>query len=161
MIAQAAQYTFLIKPAAPLQKMNHGIPEQHHSFWKQMTVENLYMVDRSLSVSTAKVLQLLQEPNIESASQSEVWGYLETFVGNMTIEELRIFLRFVTGSFVVSIPAIYMAFNALDGLARRPISHTCSATLELSTAYSSNPEFSAEFQLVLSDPYYSWRMDSL
>ena len=79
----------------------------------------------------------------------------------MSGDELRTFLRFVTGSFVISVPAIDLVFNSLDGLARRPISHTYSAKLEISSMYASLPEFVAEFRAVLSDPVYSWRLDSV
>ena len=161
LLVQASRYTFFLKPAAALNMMNAGIPKAHQPFWKHMTVEKLYSLYTTLSVSTAKVLSLLSEPVMESASQEEVWHYLRRFVGNMTVDELRIFLRFVTGSFVISVPSISVSFNTLDGLARRPISHTCSAMLEISSTYTSLPEFASEFHAVLSDPYYSWRMDSL
>ena len=62
---------------------------------------------------------------------------------------------------MISVPAIDIVFNSLDGLARRPIRHTCSAILEISSTYASLPEFVAEFRAVLSDPVYSWRMDSV
>lgn len=78
----------------------------------------------------------------------------------METEELHKFLRFVTGSFVICVPSISVSFNTLDGLARRPISHTCSATLELPCTYSSLPEFISEFRSVLSDSH-SWRMDAV
>ena len=160
-LIQAARYTFLIQPAAALHIMNGGIPSNHRPFWKRMTVDNFYSIYSSLSVSKAKVLNLLKEPSLLSVSQEEIYQYLKRFIGNMSGDELRTFLRFVTGSFVISVPAIDVVFNSLDGLARRPISHTCSATLEISSTYASLPEFVAEFRTVLSDPVYSWRMDSV
>ena len=161
LIIQTAHYTLFLKPAAALGMMNAGIPEVHRSFWKDMTVEKLHSLYTTLSVSSSKVLGLFKEPIMENASQEEVWQYLRRFVGNMTADELRTFLRFVTGSFVITVPSISVAFNTLDGLARRPISHTCSAMLELSSTYTSLPEFVSEFRAVLSDAYYSWRMDAL
>ncbi len=140
--------------------MNSGIPAKHQAFWESMSVEKLYSVYASLSVTTGKVLNLLKEPATENPSQ-EVWIYRRKFIGNMTLEELRTFLRFVTGSFVISVTRIMVSFNNLDGLARRPISHTCSATLELPSTYRSLPEFISDFRAVLSDPYYSWMMDSV
>ena len=38
-----------------------------------------------------------------------------------------------------------MSFNSLEGLARRPTSHTCTYWLELSIAYPTYPEFEHEF----------------
>ena len=126
-----------------------------------MTVEKLYSLYTTLSVSTAKVLSLLSEPVMESASQEEVWHYLRRFVGNMTVDELRTFLCFITRSFIISVSSISVSFNTLDCLACWPISHTCSAMLEISSTYTSLPEFASEFDAVLSNPYYSWWMDSL
>ena len=109
----------------------------------------------SLSVSKTKVLNLLTEPNFLSVPEDEVYQYLKRFIGNMSDDELRTFLRFVTGSLVISVPNIDVIFNSLDGVGRRPVSHTCSATLELSSTYKYLPEFVAEFQAILSDPVYS------
>ena len=35
-----------------------------------------------------------------NAAEERVYGYLVSFVGNMKLEELRLFLRFITGSSV-------------------------------------------------------------
>ena len=145
-------YTFLLKPAAALNMMNAGIPKAHQPFWKDMTVEKLYSLYTTLSVSTAKVLSLLSEPVMESASQEEVWHYLRRFVGNMTVDELRTFLCFITRSFIISVSSISVSLNTLDCLACWPISHTCSAMLEISSTYTSLPEFASEFDAVLSNP---------
>ena len=90
-----------------------------------------------------------------------MFNYLRQYIGNMTLEELRLFLRFVTGSSVCSATKIEIQFNMLSGLARRPISHTCSNLLELSATYLSYPEFVKDFKHVLSDKTYTWIMDSL
>ena len=79
----------------------------------------------------------------------------------MSGDELHTFLRFVTGSLVISVPNIDVIFNSLNALGRWPVSHTCSATLELSSTYNYLPEFVAEFRAVLSEPVYSWRMDAV
>ncbi len=154
-------YTFFIRPAATLHLMNEGIPLKHRPFWKHMTVNNMYSIYSSLSVSKAKVLHLLKEPYLLGESEEEVFQYLKRFVGNMLVDELRAFLRFVTGSFAISVPNIHVVLNGSDGLARRPMSHTCSATLELSSTYKSFPEFVSEFRAILCDPVYSWRMDAV
>ena len=86
---------------------------------------------------------------------------LQQYIGNMKNDEIRSFLRFVTGSSVCSSKAILVTFNGLDGLARRPIGHTCSCSLELSTAYSSYLDLIAEFNSVLSNGDYAWKMDAI
>ena len=161
LIIQSARYTFLVKPAAALNMLNDGIPQQHIAFWRNISVQKLKSLYDVLSVSHSKVLKLLEEPPFCSTSEEDVWLYLRQFIGNMTQDELRAFLRFVTGSFVICLPRISVMFNKLEGLARRPISHTCSGMLELSSNYSSLPEFVSEFRAVLADPCYSWQMDSL
>ena len=58
-------------------------------------------------------------------------GYLRTFIGNLNHQDLHNFLRFVTGSSVDIDKKISVTLYSLSGLARRPISYTCSCTLEL------------------------------
>ena len=71
----------------------------------------------------------------------------------MKQHELTRFLRFVTGSSVLINEGIKVVFNNLTGAARRPISHTCSCSLELPLSYTTCtfPEFEAEFTKVLLD----------
>ena len=161
LMVQAAKYMFLVRPAAAVNQLNTGIPDLHRSFWGKIEVGHLFKVYKCMSVSTAKVLSLLQEPQMDIPSKEEVWLYLQRFIGNMTNDELRTLLRFVTGSFVISVSAIAVSFNNLDGLARRPIAHTCTGTLELSTTYNTFLEFESEFRAVLAEPYFSWRMDAI
>ena len=109
-------------------------------------------------MTPAKVLKLLEEPILTNPAEEQVWIYLRTFIGNMNTEEIRAFFRFVTGSSVITVTSINVTFNSLDGLARRPLSHTCSATLEISNTYKSYPEFAAEFKGVITNT--DWSMDA-
>ena len=77
------------------------------------------------------------------------------------VPQISLLQRDDTGSSVCSVQRITIIFNSLSGLARRPISHTCSNTLELSTTYCTFPEFAAEFQAILTDPIVTWYMDGL
>ena len=79
----------------------------------------------------------------------------------MTLDQVRVFLRFATGSSGRTSQKLEFQFNMLSGLSRRPIAHTCSSILELSATYNSYPEFVKEFRLVLSDDTYTWIMDAL
>ncbi len=85
LLVQAARYTFFVRPAAALHLMNEGIPLKHRPFWKRMTVNNMYSIYSSLSVSKVKVLHLLKEPYLLSESEEEVFQYLKRFVGNMLV----------------------------------------------------------------------------
>ena len=55
------------------------------------------------------------------------------------------FLRFVTGSSTCSSNCLLIVFNSEEGMARRPIAHTCGFTLEVSTHYDSYYDFDGEF----------------
>ena len=49
--------------------------------------------------------------------------------------ELRTFLRFTTGSDLLTVPSIFVSFNFLDGAMRRPVAPICGPLLELPTTY--------------------------
>jgi len=103
----------------------------------------------------------LEEPITASVGEQRVFTYLQQFIGHMKIEEVQKFLRFVTGSSVCISQSIKVTFNSLSGLARRPISHTCTSTLELSPSYVSYLDFSTEFSSVLSQEDFCWKKDSM
>lgn len=42
-------------------------------------------------------------------------------------------------------PEILVTFTQLEGIARRPIAHTCNYILEISSTYQSFPELREEF----------------
>ena len=60
--------------------------------------------------------------------------------------EIHRFLRFTTESSVLLASNISVPFNSLSGLVRRPIAHTCSSTLELSSIYINYLDFENEFK---------------
>lgn len=76
LIVQASRFVFLVKPAAAIGMMNAGVPEGHRSFWSMMSVDKLYQLYKSISVSVVKVLNLLQEPVLDTPSKEEVWLYV-------------------------------------------------------------------------------------
>lgn len=83
------------------------------------------------------------------------WGILSV---TFFVENARTFLRFVTGSAVLSSSPIKTVFNNVAGLACRPITHMCDNTIELSTDYTTYIDFSNEIMAVLSSDD-SWEMD--
>ena len=106
-------------------------------------------------VITWQVLSLLKEPLTNDEAEEKTWFYLRSYIGNMSDEELRRFVRFVTGGFIISVKSIAVGFNRLNGFARHPTVQTCSARIELLSTYASLPEFISEFCTFLSDPKYS------
>ena len=128
-------------------------------FWEQFTVKDFHSLYVALSASPEKVLELLDEPDIVDPNQEWVFGYLQQYIGNVKLDEVRLFLRFTTGSSVCMSKHIEVRFNNLSGLARCPISHTCSCVLELPSSYETFKDFAHEFQAVLSEES-SWKMDT-
>ena len=126
----------------------------------EFPIEKMFNFYQLLNATPSSVLKQIQEPELMNAGESRVYNYLLSFVGNMKQNELRLFLRFVTGSAVLMAEPIKVSFNSLTGLARRPISHTCDCGLELSVSYSSYPEFEEEFFTVLHNEL-SWQMDAI
>ena len=159
-IVDISRYELTVKPLAALNSIRMGVPTIYNSFWKDFSVKNLYDFYKTLCVSPASVLSALSTSDSINSAQNTVLTYLKTFIGNMVHEDLRNFLRFVTGSSVLIEKKITITFNCISGLSRRPISHTCSSTLELSTAYHSYPEFSQEFLSLLRSEI-AWPMNAL
>lgn len=159
MILQASTYTFIIQPPAALVAIHSGVPQQHLSFWRGLGVTGLYSIYGAQSVSPAKVLKMFEDAVGTDANEEQILGYLRQYVGSMSTDELRRFLRFVTGSLVCLSCQIQVTFNNLKGIARRPIAHTCQPSLELSLSYMTSPEFTSKFHAILSDQY-AWIMDS-
>lgn len=75
-------------------------------------------------------------------------SYLKQFIGNMSKNMLRRFLRFTTGSsvLVAQCSKITVAFNNLSGFACRPVRHTCDCLLELSWSYPTYLEVVSKFE---------------
>lgn len=160
LIVNVAKYEFISKPAAALSLINRGIPVQHQPFWESMELPSLLSVYKAQSVSSAMILEMFSEAEGQDASQERVLGYLRQFIGNTANDELRTFLRFVTGSSACSSLKVDVTFNTLAGLSRRPIAHTCSPSLELSSTYATYQEFVTEFKTCLFNEH-SWIMDAV
>lgn len=160
MILQASKYEFIVKPCAALTAIHSGIPIKHLAFWKKLSVYELHSLYSSLSVSPAKIISLLDgDDSVGNPNQERVFKYLTQFVGNMNNDELRSFLRFVTGSSVCPCDCMKVSFNYLTGIARRPIGHTCGCQLELSVDYQTYLEFVVEFRSYLHAKE-TWYMDA-
>lgn len=145
-----ARHQLISKPLGALFTMRSGVPITYHSFLKEFSIEELFRLYKCLNASPAKVLQLVEEPEFMNQSEESVYRYINTFIGNSKQEQLRLFLRYVTGSSVLIAKPIKITFNNLNRFQRRPISHTCDCTLELPICYDSFPDFDSELSAVLS-----------
>lgn len=79
LIQRVAQHELMTKPAAALTAIHSGIPAQHKPFWSLMTVQQFHMIYRSLSVSTGRVLGLIEEPLLSTPAQEQVWTFLRRY----------------------------------------------------------------------------------
>lgn len=159
-IRQASLYTFIVKPTAALVAMRSGIPEQHQPFWSTLGLSGLQKIYEALSVSPSKVLCMFEDVSVDNARQEQILRYLRQIIGSMGTDELRHFPRYVTGSSVCLPGQTDLSFSSLEGIARRPIAHTCAPSLELSLSYETYPEFATEFRSLVSDQY-AWIMDAI
>jgi len=159
LLLRVAKHIFQGIPLGLLFTMRAGVPACYDSFWQQFGVEKLFRLYKALNASVKSVLKSISEPTAMNAAEDKVFKFLRTYITNMKIEELRRFLRFVTGSSVLTSKEITIIFNNLTGAGRRPLAHTCDCVLELSRSYTSYPEFEHELGVYLLDKM-SWIMDS-
>ena len=161
-LASTAHFEFQVKPLAACCSIANGIPLDEKEFWKSYSVEQLYSLYLALNATPQQVLSILQEPDVENEHEARVFSYLKKFIGNMKNEEVRRFLRFITGSSVLLPDGITVCFNFNSGMIHGPIAHTCSSLLELPTTYLTYVDFEYEFQAILSsDDDYTWMMDTI
>ncbi|XP_051235987.1 uncharacterized protein LOC127351975 [Dicentrarchus labrax] len=102
-----------------------------------------------------RVCQLLETTKLVlSQREQTTFNHLQRYVKNADQTKAEKILRFCTGSSVICVEKILVTFNAEIGLNRRPVAHTCGATLEVPCTYSSYPEFRTEFDNILSSSYF-------
>ncbi|XP_076735375.1 uncharacterized protein LOC143414576 [Maylandia zebra] len=102
-----------------------------------------------------RLVQLFEATKIMlSHGEQTTFNHLQRYVKNADETKAEKILRFCTGSSVICVDKILVCFNAETGLNRRPVAHTCGATLEVPCTYSSYPEFRTEFDNVLSSNYF-------
>ena len=160
LITDVAHYELCIKPSSAMHSLRAGVPAEYYPFWKDFSVQKLYGLYKALNITPESVINSLTISDELNANQSRVFSYLKTFIGNLADRDLTNFARFVTGSSVMLDKTISVSFNSTVGLARRPISHTCSCILELSTTYLTYPVFGEEFLTILRSDI-AWPMDGV
>ena len=160
LIENTARFEFTIKPMAAYSMIGSGIPSEEQLFWQSFSLKEFHSLYMAINATPGKVLELLQEPTLYNEAEGRVFNYLQQFIGNLKIDELRKFLRFTTGSSALMVENITVSFNSTTGMAHRPIAHTCGCVLEVPSTYISYLEFEAEFSAILNDEY-SWEMHSV
>ena len=161
-IEQVARYEFISKPAAAISMIYSGIPENHREFWSRQSPDTMAELYRHLTLNPRKVIKMLHFPEACSPQQERVFGYFRTMIGNSSPNELRLLMRFITGSCVCSSDKITVQLNGLSGLATRPTAHTCGCVIELPTSYSNYDDFCNDFRCIFAQTKdeYTWQMDA-
>lgn len=160
LVTQVAHHEFTIKVLAATHAIHSGLPLDHQLFWGKFSVSQLYSLYRSLAATPEKVIGMVLEPLNMNSAEERVFGYFLQFIGNLNPDELRLLLRFITGSSVVLAEKIDVAFNRTSGATRFPFAHTCSPVIDLPSTYATYPDFEHDFRCILSNEH-SWLMDSI
>ena len=121
------------------------------------SIEDLRSMFEKKTVSTKKVLKLLSAQPANDAER-ESFDFLKRFVKSLPDGALSAFLQFTTGSDIIICDSLEVTFVSVDGLARSPIAHTCTPSLELPSTYLSFNELSEEFSSVLREKGF-WEFD--
>ena len=145
-LIKVAQYEFIAKPLAAITMISTGISA---SFLSNKSVEEFHKLYLALTATSAKTVEII-EASCNNENEERVLGYLQQYVGGMTQDKVRRFLRFTTGSSVCLAKKISVTFNIVCGFSRRPISHTCDCVLELPSSYTTYLDFVYEFDEVLA-----------
>ncbi|CAH3031408.1 unnamed protein product [Pocillopora meandrina] len=77
--------------------------------------------------------------------------YLKKFVNSLEGKALYVFLRFCTGSDVITCDSIRICFSSLEGPQRHPVTRTFTPFLELPTLYESFPALAEEFTNIMTE----------
>lgn len=120
------------------------------------SMESLKQLYANTKPTVKRVLNLiLAEPT--SNSQRDALSFLKRYIRGLDDEKLVKFLRYCTDATMVCVDSIQVTFTNLDGMARRPVAHTCGSVLELPTTYQSFPQFREEVNNIFSSQY--WDID--
>lgn len=126
------------------QPMLHAL-KQHSSFKDLTSLVKLY----EAKVPTPKKVCRLFEAQPVHDGERKCFDHLKRFVESLDDNRLSGFLQFVTGSNILSVDKIQVAFSADNGAMRCPRAHTCGPLLVIPSTYQSYNELSQEFSNIL------------
>lgn len=132
--------------------------------WREVIQENIILdqdelrnMIAKLTPTPRKLQALLHFPEVMTPKQREVENHLKRYLRELDDTKLGKFLRFSTGSDVITCDRIEIMFTNMSKFKRRPIAHTCGCVLELSDSYDSFPDFRSDFNGVFDNNI--WIMD--
>ncbi|XP_038064500.1 uncharacterized protein LOC119735750 [Patiria miniata] len=152
-ISEMGHKEIIQKPRFIADCMQPVLKSLHGSLTKSEFL-NLY---EEMQPSPKKVIAMLQFPPECTANEQTVGTYLKRYVRSLNEHMLKRFLRFCTGSDVLSVNVINVIFTQLTGFERRPIGHTCGNVLEVPSTYESFVDLRHEFNEILQSGV--WVMD--
>lgn len=120
------------------------IAKQLKHYKEFRNVDSLVELYEAKKPTPKKVCKLFSA-NPTTECQRECLDHLKRFVKSLDDNLLRAFLQFVTGSNILAVDSIEVAFSTEDGAARRPVAHTCAPLLVIPSTYQSYNELSEEF----------------
>ena len=113
-------------------------------FKEFQTVDSLLSVYGAKKPTQKKVCKLLIS-NSSTDAQRKCFSHLKRFVKSLDDNLVSVFLQYVTGSNIIAIDSIEVAFSEESGKTRRPVAHTCAPLLVIPSTYQSYNELSEEF----------------
>ena len=122
-----------------------------------ITENELASLYSEMKPTARAVCKALCFPDGMTPEETTVSNHLKRFIRELSEDCLRKFIRFCTGADLLITKKISVAFVSISGLARRPVSHTCTSLLELPRSYDSFPQFRTEFMGILESNI--WVMD--
>ncbi|XP_069125428.1 uncharacterized protein [Argopecten irradians] len=153
---QMAHKELIQKPKYALDKMSE-VARQALTIRSKDT-DSLTKIYDNRKPTVKKLLKIISaQPN--SAEETQALGYFKQYVkaqnDNHSLSRL---LRYLIGSDIMCVEKLEIIFTPLEGLARRPIAHTCGPSLELPFTYQTYPELRSEFDNILSGGKESMEM---
>ncbi|CAI6372513.1 unnamed protein product [Macrosiphum euphorbiae] len=108
--------------------------------------------------TSTNLLKNLQCPDKdESEIKRKVFGFLKKFIREADQMLCTKFLRFVTGSDIITDQININFTSAKDNYSRSPVAHTCTNTLDLPMSYDKFIDLRSEINSILASNI--WVMD--
>ena len=120
--------------------------KDHVEFSSCDSLAKFYLENMPTAKKVVKVIESL--PTNEAETQC--LDFLRKFIRSLDTPALGTFLKFTTGSDILP-QRLEVSFTSMDGLARRPIAHTCGPLLELPKTYRSYSELAEELTSLLRE----------
>ena len=147
-----ARNELIDRPAPLISLIRKGIPETHKNiFWSCLTLPLVDYIFEAQRPTPQKLLEVVKtDTDVLRPEEEKVLYLFHQFILSLDQHDLDAFLLFVTASTIMP-NKLLLTFNKLEGLARRPIAHTCTNNLELSITYTSIQELKRELRYILVD----------